>query len=355
MASAARQPAIGQLIIEAPGQKSSRVRLERDVYRLGRAPLNELCFSEDGGLSREHLVFELVDGQWTVRDLQSRNGTTVNGTRLTNRVRLVSGDQIHVGHLSIRYVSDASPPVPRNTVVFVNDQAEALGSEQTGSVNLESALAASDAKSPVPLESPHLRALVRAGRELVGHRPLEDLFQLIIDLSVDAVKALRGVLMTLDGDNLTLRAHRGEGFRISTSVRDRVLTDKTSVLIRDTRLDEQFASSKSLIIQQIRSVIAAPLQTDERVIGLIYIDSPYIDSPIQGRGFTPEDLNLLTILANVAAIRIEHARLVEVEKAKMLLARDIEQAAEIQRGSCRQIRRVWRDSMSPAITRHAAP
>ena len=55
-------------------------------------------------------------------------------------------------------------------------------------------------------------------------------------------------------------------------------------------------------------MIAVPLQTNDRVIGLIYVDSPDLI-----REFTREDLGLLTVMANVAAIRIEHARLSEIE------------------------------------------
>jgi len=50
------------------------------------------------------------------------------------------------------------------------------------------------------------------------------------------------------------------------------------------------------------------------------------------RSFTTEDLNLLTVMANVAAIRIEHARLAEVEQQERLLAKELEQAAQIQKG-----------------------
>jgi serine phosphatase RsbU (regulator of sigma subunit) len=49
------------------------------------------------------------------------------------------------------------------------------------------------------------------------------------------------------------------------------------------------------------------------------------------RQFTRDDLNLLTVMANVAAIRIEHTRFAEMEHARKLMARDLEQAAEIQR------------------------
>src|ERR1700733_9278895 len=172
-----------------------------------------------------------------------------------------------------------------------------------------------------------MRALIRAGRELAGNMPLAELFKLIMNLSVEAVGATRGVLMTLEGKELVVRAAHGEGFRISSAVRDRVINAKTSLLVRDARLDEAFAGRMSIVQQQIRSMLAVPLQTDDRVIGLIYLDSPHFVHE-----FTKEDLNLLTVMANVAAIRIEHARLAEVEQAERVLARDLEQAAEIQRG-----------------------
>ena len=73
-------------------------------------------------------------------------------------------------------------------------------------------------------------------------------------------------------------------------------------------------------------MLAVPLQTDEQVIGLIYVDSPgYI------REFTRHDLNLLTVMANMAAVRIENARLAEIEQNEKLHAQELAHAALIQR------------------------
>jgi serine phosphatase RsbU (regulator of sigma subunit) len=71
--------------------------------------------------------------------------------------------------------------------------------------------------------------------------------------------------------------------------------------------------------------MAVPLQTNAEIIGLLYVDSPFIL-----REFTKDDLSLLTVMANVAAIRIETARLLEIEEAERALKRDLSQAAEIQ-------------------------
>ena len=55
-----------------------------------------------------------------------------------------------------------------------------------------------------------------------------------------------------------------------------------------------------------------------------------MDSPFVLREFTKDDLSLLTVMANVAAIRIENARLAEIEQAERIMQRDLSQAAEIQ-------------------------
>jgi serine phosphatase RsbU (regulator of sigma subunit) len=172
-----------------------------------------------------------------------------------------------------------------------------------------------------------MRALIRAGRELAGHKSLSELFEDILVLSIEAVGASRGVLMTLEGGDLVVRSARGEGLRMSAKVRDSVIEEKKSWLVRDTRLDQALAGRESIVQQQIRSMLAVPLQTEGRVIGLIYLDSPYFV-----REFKEEDLSLLTVMANIAAVRIEHARLAEVEQAERLMAKDLEQASAIQRG-----------------------
>jgi GAF domain-containing protein len=316
-----------ELVIDSPGVETVRIRLDRDSYRLGRSSLNELSFPADSGLSREHLFFENTADGWMVRDAGSRNGTRINGVRLTAAARLTDGDRITAGHLTIRYAVQGQVKESRTEDVAFVAQEPALSTPPV-SVDLKSALEEStDVAGQPKLGNLHLGALVRAGRELAGHSSLENLFELILDLSLDAVKASRGVVMTREPDStLKTRAMRGEGFRISTTIRDRVLEQQTSLLVRDANLDQDFAAQQSIVAQQIRSFLAVPLQTGEQVIGLIYLDSPQLI-----RDFTVEDLNLVTVMANIAAIRIEHARLVEAEHAKKLLDRELERAAEIQR------------------------
>jgi len=310
-----------ELLIHTPDGKTRALQLDRERYTLGRSSVNELCYSEDAGLSRQHLVLERTGDSWLVRDLNSKNGTFVNGERITSAYTLGPDDRVTAGHLALEFAQKVSAAAA-NTVIFIEGAAQSVVST-TAATSLQGLL--SEEKK---LEGgPQMRALIRAGRELAGNMPLAELFNLIMTLSIDAVGAARGVLMTVEGEDLVVQAARGEGFRISSMVRDRVIKEKTSLLVRDARLDEAFAGRQSIVQQQIRSMLAVPLQTDDRVIGLIYLDSPHFVHE-----FTRDDLNLLTVMANVAAIRIEHTRLAEVEQAERVLARDLQQAAVIQQG-----------------------
>ncbi len=311
-----------ELLIHTPDGAVRPLMLERQRYTLGRSSANELCYPEDAGLSRQHLALEREDDTWTVRDLGSKNGTYVNGVRITAPYPLGKNDRVTAGHIALDFGENSLPPPSDHTVIFIEGVTPATSVATTVATSLKGVLSQEE-----KIEGgPQMRALIRAGRELAGNMPLAELFKLIMNLSVEAVGATRGVLMTLENNELVVQAALGEGFRISSAVRDRVIKEKTSLLVRDARLDEAFADRMSIVQQQIRSMLAVPLQTDDRVIGLIYLDSPHFIHE-----FTKDDLSLLTVMANVAAIRIEHTRLAEVEAAERLHAKELAQAAEIQR------------------------
>ncbi len=312
-----------ELSVTPLGGESSTVRLEGDRLTLGRATGNHLHFPEDLGLSRQHMELAREGSDWLVRDLGSKNGTYVNSQRLTAAHRLRPGDRILASRVTL--VFEPSREADK-TVLF---EPVAPPSGHTVSVTLGRLLGAGEQPAPAgapPQWGSPVQALVRAGRELAGRRPLPELFEVILQLALEAVGAQRGVVLTFDKGALAVQAARGDNFRISTAVRDRVLQEKSSLLVSDVSADEKLRDRGSILYQGVRSLMAVPLQTDERVIGLIYLDTPHLL-----RQFTAEDLNLLTVMANVAAIRIERERLVEVELSERRMDAEFQQAAEIQR------------------------
>jgi len=315
-----------ELLIQCPDGQMKTVPLLTARIAVGRSSAAELCFPEDAGLSRQHFAFEPDGDDWSVQDLGSKNGTFVNNIPLKARLMLKPGDRITAGHLVIVYSPDVKKPP--DVVVFEGEESSSPATS-TVVTSLEGALSNQTLvlERQGPKGSAPMQALIRAGQELAEARPLAELFPVILDLAIQAVNAQRGVLLLLEGDELVPRAHKGDNFRISTAVRDRVLKEKSSMLVRDAQLDDAFKGRMSIVEQKVHTMMAVPLQTKERIIGLIYVDSPFVL-----REFTKDDLSLLTVMANIAGIRIENARLTAVEEAERIMKRDLTQAAEIQGG-----------------------
>ena len=315
-----------ELLIHCPDGQVKSVPLAGDKLSVGRSSTAEISFPEDAGLSRQHFIFEPEGEDWTVQDLGSKNGTFVNNIPLKARLVLRPGDRITAGHIAVDFAPE-SKGAGAGVVVFEGEDEEGSSTSSTVLTNLEGANQTIMLERPGARTSSAFKALLEAGQELSENRPLADLFDTILDLAIKAVNAQRGVLLTVESGTLIPRAHRGDGFRISSAVRDRVLNQKASILVRDAQLDDAFKSRLSIVEQKVHTMMAVPLEAKERIIGLIYVDSPFVL-----REFTREDLSLLAVMANIAAIRLENTRLAEIEQAERILKRDLAQAADIQRG-----------------------
>jgi hypothetical protein len=84
--------------------------LSGERLTVGRHASNDLVL-DDSEVSRLHAVFEPVAAAWVVRDLSSRNGTRVNGDRISGERPLRSGDEVRIGQARIVYRSDTADPL----------------------------------------------------------------------------------------------------------------------------------------------------------------------------------------------------------------------------------------------------
>ena len=88
---------------------------------VGRSPENDLALTWDAEVSRLHAVLEWIGGAWTITDDGlSRNGTYVNGERLTGRRRVGAGDGIRVGGTLLSF-REYAPRRGQSTRVSVAD------------------------------------------------------------------------------------------------------------------------------------------------------------------------------------------------------------------------------------------
>jgi phosphoserine phosphatase RsbU/P len=319
-----------ELLISGPEGAPARVELRKQALTLGRSVDNDLAYPDDPWLSRSHLRFELHEKSWWIKDCASRNGTVLNSASLKESRRIKSGDRIYAGHLTIE-VRESETPAPRPVISFVPGDGGKVTREATLETSLDQVLGKAVFQRRPEREATlnttrAVGALIRAGQELVKNQTLAELFEVILELSLSAVEAKRGVILTLEEGELLVKASKGDGFTISTAVRDRVIRQKCSLVISDAQSDDALRQQQSIVLHQVRSMMAAPLQTSDGVIGLIYVDNGAVIRP-----FTREDLDLLTVMANVAAIRIENARLAEIESSEKIMELELSQASEIQK------------------------
>jgi pSer/pThr/pTyr-binding forkhead associated (FHA) protein len=88
------------------------VELEADRITVGRSAGNDIVLADDGQVSRVHAVLERLAGSWSVRDVSSRNGTFVNGNRVSGEARIGAGDEIRIGRTRIVLRAERTPDDP---------------------------------------------------------------------------------------------------------------------------------------------------------------------------------------------------------------------------------------------------
>ena len=344
---------IPELYVKPLHGEPYRFALEKEVITIGRSKKNDLVLA-DQWLSRIHAEIRRDSSRHFIRDLDSRNGTYVNGMRLSQRVPLQNGDVVTLGDQQIRFVHDAS-----GSVVLTETPA-GLDVEGTLVVSTEELLQSARAKEDtwdniagnrggrpaahsiaddsarILKQNQILSALSQASMALISNRPVNELLEFILELAFKVIRAERGVLMlTTEGGGLSVEAVRSadgrnttEEIAFSRSIADKVVKEKVSILTKNALADPRFDRQQSIISLGIRSAMCVPLWHDDAVTGLIYVDSLSREN-----SFNQDDLTLLSSLANVAAIKLENAKLLEEMIEKKRMERELELAGEIQQNS----------------------
>src|SRR5580700_7860788 len=129
-----------EILIQCPDGQIKTVPLQGDRFTVGRSSVAELCFPDDAGLSRQHMMLERDGDDWTVQDLGSKNGTLVNNIPLRAKLRLKPGDRITAGHLAILFDDSRRAAPAADPVVFFDPGDGEAPSTATIMTSLEGAL-----------------------------------------------------------------------------------------------------------------------------------------------------------------------------------------------------------------------
>ena len=339
-------------VIRPKDYEPSIVKLDRMKLTIGRSSRNDICIS-DPFASRLHAEIRRENDQVMLVDNGSANGTFVNGQRVTGSLRLSVGDVVRIGETEIEYSSGeqdmlsgatvfltglAGQSLPADTItspIPARSTTDLISSIRSGAISGE-ARASSGARTAMKPEAPGrdlLSIVSQVGIALLPRTSLEDTLKMTIDLVFQAIPAERGFLFLKENGELSCKIARGASeaalpsasqVQLSRSITNKVLSEGASVLTSDAMHDPRFQSQHSVVLSQIRSVMAVPLASGEEIFGMVYVDNPF------NNRFQEEDLKVLTTIASVASIKIENDRLLEERLEKRRMEEELKVASEIQ-------------------------
>jgi len=281
----------------------------------------------DLSLSRRHCVLARKSDEYTLRDLDSRNGTFVNG-RVISEKQLNHGDQISVGESVLVFLLKEDPEEAAVHGVEFDDRL----TQATAQIRPQDVLYLQPERilRELPAASRlgrNLNVLLKISRVVHSISDLDQLQAQILELIFEVVPAERGAIL-LDGKGnekfSSLFAHPGpakgaEPVRVSRTITRQVMDQGVAILGADVPGSGGLSGVDSLLSFKVRSLLCVPLTVFRRVLGCIYLDTT---SP--ATRFDRDHLELVASIAGISAVALDNARrLLWLEQENQRLAAEI--------------------------------
>ena len=222
----------------------------------------------DSGLSRQHCCVEKVGEDYFVSDLASTNGTWVNDARI-ERCRLNPGDRVRIG--AVEFEFRCTPDRRRMKADFIAQVPDPV-EEIRQDIKLEESSLMEPTGDAESIENYRrvqrdLATIYQVGNLLSAESHLADLYQRILDVILDVVKADRAFLLIAGPDgSLVTVAHKetstapGAPRGFSTTIVEECYRARASVLKSNALLDERLKQAESVVAQNIQSVLCVPVE-----------------------------------------------------------------------------------------------
>lgn len=272
-------------------------------------------------VSRNHcLIFREKLG-FKVKDLASQNGTWVNGRKVGAHDTIKKGDAIQVGPFRLMLTTEleraASPggvktrkfPRPEEPLVPRDTTDEVV--KPVGMINDYIAESTADLHRAISAEKRerlhrNLLALYSIAENLVATPDLDEILDHIMERIFELLAPSQATILLKgkDGRPVSRKQRDAEGVgnphSISRKVITRVLKERVGVITDNSLENPQYEESNMLTVDGIRSIVAAPIWVEKRILGVIYVDS--LD---RAGGYQSEDLDLLTAMGHQTALAIQ--------------------------------------------------
>lgn len=282
---------------------------------MGRESSNEICVN-DHSISRRHCLIRKENNSVKVIDLESYNGTFVNGVPVGEQ-DLNHGDHIAVGSVLFVFLTDEIEAATAHAAVELSNVEPPDGSTIRLARNDALYLKQAAALATLPAEARVARdldALLKISMSLSTIRELASLQRTLIETLLQTIPADRGALLLLKENSeaylasygIDKRSQAAERIPISRSVAEKVLREGVAILCSDTKQHEALRDAESLLVARVCSLLCVPMVVRERTFGLIYLDTsnPTI---VLDEGH----LQLLTAVGAIAAVAFENVQHLE--------------------------------------------
>jgi transcriptional regulator with GAF, ATPase, and Fis domain len=298
-----------RLLALAGPLKDSTIPLPAGEVTLGREPANAIAVI-DPSVSRRHCRVRREEGGFQIQDLESRNGTLVNGVAVKEQ-RLKHGDEIAIGDSVFMFLVEEQERAPFSRVEFDDRRPTAETRViRPGDVVY---LHPDRLLQELPVTSQvarNLSALLKISRAVHAIRNLEELQAQLLDLIFAVIPASRGAILLTEGARQDLTCSyartRDPGqpqlIRISRTIARQVMDENLAILGSDI-LSGKLRDVESLAGAEVRSLLCVPLTVFERMIGCIYLDSTSV-----AKRFSEDHLQLMAGIAGVSAVALDNAR-----------------------------------------------
>src|SRR4051812_3546312 len=291
--------------------KGATFPLSADETTVGRESASAVWLNH-ASVSRRHCVIRGENGDFKLVDLESYNGTFVNGIPVKEQV-LAHADQVRVGKIELLFLLEEGEEVTSGHLIRWDDfnplteSAKQLRPEVLLR-KTEQALIASPEHERTTRD---LGVVLRIARQINRLRHTQELVKEILDAIFEIIPADRGavVLGRAEDFSSVYGKHRDQSsypVHVSRTVVEHAMGERVAVLTNDIKTSETLKSAESLVAAQITSLMCMPLIVVDKLLGAIYLDT---SDPIVL--FDEAHLQLLAGIAGMAAVSLENARQVE--------------------------------------------
>lgn len=317
---------MAKLIVQSGINAGTIFELAEEPMTIGREHACAIHLPDEK-VSRHHARIACQDGQWTLTDLESRNGTLVSGERIERRT-LASREEIAFGDVQALFLADEETRhelPPEDTTWEQPAIAETVVGER---IELLSHGRLTHDREQLERANEALITLFRYSSAAAQAKSLTLLLETLAQAASEAISPDRVVPIVIDPETQERRPWFQESsafdkklseLPVSRTIIDFAFRERISVLSHAPAQDERFRDSPSIQLHRIATAMCVPLKSGDDVLGVIYTDRLGAAAP-----FTRTDLELLTALAMPTAAALTGLRASEeLQRERQVLEREV--------------------------------